>query len=118
MRRGAGVDHFSRWKEMPKTSPITRDHILDAMTYVGADPSQWPLRSRPKLYVVIDPRNGASLPPKLVLVTAAEMASDDRRRPVFSGGEHTNKRLREHGFLVVEKAAVGKPVSSPVASLL
>jgi hypothetical protein len=118
MRLKAGVDRFPRWKEMPKTSPITRDHILDAMTYVGADPSQWPLRSRPKLYVVIDPRNGASLPPKLVLTTAAEMASDDRRRPIFSGGEHTNKRLRDYGFLVVEKETVGKPVSSPVASLL
>ena len=117
LRVSFGVDRYSRCKEMPKTSPITRDHILDAMTYVGADPSQWPLRSRPKLYVVIDPRSGASLPPKLVLVTAAEMASDDRRRPVFSGGEHTNKRLREHGFLVVEKATVGKTEPSPVASL-
>ena len=101
---------------MPKANPITRDHVLDAMTYVGTDPAQWPFRSAPKTYVVIDPRNGASLPPKLVLVTAAEMASDDRRRPVFSGGEHTNKRLREYGFLVVEKASAGKPDSSPVAS--
>ena len=59
---------------MPKTSPITRDHILDAMTFVGTDPSQWPAGCRSKLYVVIDPRNGASLPPKLVLTTAAELA--------------------------------------------
>jgi hypothetical protein len=118
MRLKAGVVRFSRWKEMPKSSPITREHILDAMTYVGADPSQWPLRSRLKLYVVIDPRNGASLPPKLVLTTAAEMASSDRRHPIFSGGEHTNKRLREHGFLVVEKATVGKPDVSAVAPLL
>ena len=101
---------------MPKSSPITREHILDAMTYVGADPAQWPFRSRSKLYVVIDPRTGASLPPKLVLTTAAEMASDDRRHPIFSGGQHTNKRLREHGFVVVEKAAVGNPDPSPVAS--
>src|SRR5580704_16866430 len=49
---------------------------------------------------------------------SAEMASDDRSRSIFSGGEHTNKRLREHGFLVVQKATVGKPDSSPVASLL
>src|ERR1700676_1829565 len=106
MRLRAGVDRIRRWKEMPKTSPITRDHILDAMTYVGADPSQWPLRSRLKLYVVIDPRNGASLPPKLVLTTAAEMASSDRRHPIFSGGEHTNGILMQHGFLVVEKASI------------
>ena len=101
---------------MPKSSPITRDHILDAMTYVGTDPSQWPMRSRSKLYVVIDPRNGASLPPKLVLTTAAEMASSDRRHPIFSGGQQTNKRLREHGFLVVEKTSAGKPDPSPFAS--
>ncbi|HUC49640.1 MAG TPA: hypothetical protein VMA30_09670 [Xanthobacteraceae bacterium] len=90
---------------MPKFSPITREHILDAMTYVGPDPALWPLRSRPTTYVVIDPRNGASLPPKLVLSTAAEMASGDRRAIVFSGGRHTNKRLMELGFTVVEKAA-------------
>ena len=99
---------------MPKTSPITRDHILDAMTYVGTDPAQWPLRSRPTIYVVIDPRNGASLPPKLVLTTAAHMASSDRRQPMYSGGQYTNKRLTELGFLVVEKAAA-EPISSPTA---
>jgi hypothetical protein len=99
---------------MPKTSPITRDHILDAMTYVGTDPAQWPLRSRPTIYVVIDPRNGASLPPKLVLATAAHMASSDRRHPMYSGGQYTNKRLTELGFLVVEKATAG-PISSPTA---
>jgi hypothetical protein len=90
---------------MPKFSPITREHILDAMTYVGPDPSQWPLRSRPTTYVVIDPRNGAPLPPKLVLSTAAEMASRERRRGVFSGGQYTNKRLMELGFAVIEKTA-------------
>jgi hypothetical protein len=96
---------------MPKASPITRDHVLDAMTYVGTDPAQWPLRSRPTLYVVIDPRNGASLPPKLVLSTAAQIASSDRRHPIFSGGQHTNKRLKELGFLVVEKTAA-EPISA------
>src|ERR1700722_15381635 len=101
---------------MPKSSPITREHILEAMTYVGTDPSQWPFRSRSKLYVVIDPRNGASLPPKLVLTTAAEMASGDRRHPIFSGGQLTNRRLREHGFQVVEKTSVDKPDSSPPPS--
>jgi hypothetical protein len=111
-----GADLFSRWKEMPRSNPITREHILDAMTYVGADPSQWPFRSRSKLYVVIDPRTGASLPPKLVLTTAVEMATSDRRHPIFSGGQQTNKRLREHGFLVVEKASVDKPDPSPAAS--
>lgn len=99
---------------MPKSSPITRDHVLDAMTYVGTDPALWPLRSRPKLYVVIDPRNGASLPPKLVLATAAQMASTDRRHPMFSGGQYTNRRLQELGFSVVEKAAA-QPMSSPAA---
>jgi hypothetical protein len=111
MRLAAGVDRFSRWKAMPKSSPITRDHILDAMTYVGADPSQWPLRSRPKLYVVIDPRNGAAHPAKLVLTTAAEMAIGDHRHPIFSGGEPTNKRLRDLGFLVVVKAVSAKLAS-------
>jgi hypothetical protein len=101
---------------MPKVSPITREHILDAMTYVGPDPQQWPVQSRLKLYVVIDPRNGASLPPKLVLTTAAQMASGDRRRPMFSGGQHTNKILRELGFLVVERAPAGKPEFAPAAS--
>jgi hypothetical protein len=100
---------------MPKSSSITRDHILNAMTYVGTDPSQWSL-SRRTVYVVIDPRNGAALPPKLVLTTAAEMASDDRRRPMFSGGEQTNKRLRELGFIIEEKASADKPVSAPAAS--
>ncbi len=91
---------------MPKASPITRDHVLDAMTYVGPDPAQWPVRSRPTVYVVIDPRNGAPLPPKLVLTTAAQMASEDRRHhPMFSGGQHTNNRLKELGFLVLEKSS-------------
>jgi hypothetical protein len=99
---------------MPKASPITKDHVLDAMTYVGPDPTLWPLRSRPTVYVVIDPRNGASLPPKLVLATAAQMASSNRRYPIVSGGQHTNKRLKELGFLVVEKAAAEQN-SAPAA---
>ena len=102
---------------MPKASPITRDHVLDAMTYVGTDPAQWPLRSRPTIYVVIDPRNGALLPPKLVLTTAAQMASEDRRYPVFSGGQHTNNRLKELGFLVVEKTSA-ESIASPAAETL
>lgn len=101
---------------MPKSSLITREHILDAMTYIGADPSQWPFHSNSKLYVVIDPRNGALLPPKLVLATAAEMASGNRRHPIFGGGEHTNRRLRELGFLVVEKASAAKVPFPPTAS--
>lgn len=100
---------------MPKASPITRDHVLDAMTYVGTDPAQWPDRSKPTLYVVIDPRSGASLPPKLVLATAAQMAFSDRRHPIFSGGQYTNKRLKELGFSVVEKAAA-QPVSSAASA--
>jgi hypothetical protein len=99
---------------MPKASLITRDHVLDAMTYVGPDPTQWPHRSKPTLYVVIDPRNGASLPPKLVLTTAAQMASSDRRYPMFSGGQYTNNRLKELGFMVVEKTAA-QPIAAPVA---
>ncbi len=100
---------------MPKANQITRDHVLDAMTYVGTDPAQWPFRSAPKTYVVIDPRNGASLPPKLVLATAAHMASDDHRRyRVFSGGQYTNKRLQDLGFSVVEKASA-EAACSPAA---
>jgi hypothetical protein len=94
--------------DMPKPSPITREHILDAMTYVGDDPAQWPFLSRPKLYVVIDPRNGALLPPKLVLTTAADIAKRNRRHAMYSGGEQTNRVLRELGFSVVEKASVAQ----------
>jgi hypothetical protein len=100
---------------MPKASPITREHVLDAMTYVGTDPAQWPYHSRPTMYVVIDPRNGAALPPKLVLTTAAEMASSERRRCVFSGGQHTNKKLMQLGFSVVDKASAGRPAASAIA---
>jgi hypothetical protein len=96
---------------MPKSSPITREHILDAMTYMGTGPSRWPFGSHRTIYLVIDPRNGAAHPAKLVLTTAGEMASGDRRLPLFSGGEPTNKRLRELGFLVVEKAASAKLAS-------
>lgn len=89
---------------MPKASSITREHVLDAMTYVGADPSLWPFHSGLKTYAVIDPRDGASLPPKLVLATAAHMAHGDRRHPIYSGGQNTNKKLRELGFEVLERA--------------
>jgi hypothetical protein len=91
---------------MPKASPITRDHILDAMTYVGSDPAEWPSQSRPKLYLVIDPRNGAVLPPKLVLNAAAELASRHQRHPIYNGGQHTNRMLQALGFSIVEKLAV------------
>jgi hypothetical protein len=75
------------------------------MTYVGSDPSQWPAACRPKLYLVIDPRNGAQLPPKLVLTTAAAIATSERRHRVFSGGADTNRRLEELGFAIVAKSA-------------
>jgi hypothetical protein len=55
--------------------------------------------------MVIDPRNGALLPPKLVLTTAAKIANDERRHRVFSGGRDTNKRLEDLGFSVVERPA-------------
>lgn len=96
---------------MPKSSPITREHILDAMTYVETGPSLWPIHSRRTVYVVIDPRNGTELPAKLVLTTAADMARGDRRYLVFSGGEHTNRRLRDLGFSVVEKSSSAKLAS-------
>jgi hypothetical protein len=98
--------------DMPKPSPITREHILDAMTYVGGDPAQWPFLSRPKLYVVIDPRSGALLPPKLVLTTAADLANGHRRHAMYSGGEQTNRVLRELGFAVVEKSSVEQAACS------
>ena len=101
---------------MPKSSTITREHILDAMSYVGTDPSQWPSQSRLRLYVVIDPRNGGVLPPKLVLTTAAEMASGDRRHPPYCGGKQTNKILRELGFSVVEKASVAAAAVTPAGA--
>ncbi|HEX4409149.1 MAG TPA: hypothetical protein VH206_10275 [Xanthobacteraceae bacterium] len=89
---------------MPKPSPITREHVLDAMTYVGPDPLQWPAASRPKLYLVVDPRNGSLLPPKLVLTTAADIATGERRHRIFSGGADTNRRLEELGFSIVAKS--------------
>jgi len=98
-----GVDKFEV-KEVPKSSSITRDHVLDAMTYVGTDPSLWPFHSGLTHYVVIDPRNGAPLPPKLVLTAASQIAKSNRRQSVFSGGQYTNKRLKELGFLVLEKS--------------
>ena len=101
---------------MPKSSPITREHVLDAMSYVGTDPSQWPSQSRLRLYAVIDPRNGGVLPPKLVLTTAAEMASGDRRHPPYCGGEQTNKILRELGFSVVAKASVASAAVTPAGA--
>lgn len=106
---------------MPKSSPITREHILDAMTYVESDLPPWRFCFRTSIYVVIDPRNGAALPPKLVLSTAAEMACRDRRRAVFSGGEHTNRKLTELGFLVVEKASLRQTVprhAGPVSDVI
>jgi hypothetical protein len=96
---------------MPKSSPITREHVLDAMTYMETGPSRWPFYSRRTTYVVTDPRNGAAHPAKLVLTTAAEMASGGQRHAIFSGGEPTNKRLRELGFLVEKKADSAKLAS-------
>src|SRR5258708_28783505 len=103
---------------MPKSSPITKEHILEAMTYMGTGPSRWPFGSRRTIYVVIDPRNGAAHPAKLVLTTAAEMASGDRRHPIFSGGEPENKRFRDLGFLVFEEEASAKLASLPPLLLL
>ena len=101
---------------MPKASLITRDHVLDAMTYVGSDPLEWPSQSHPKLYLVIDPRNGAVLPPKLVLNAAADLASGYQRRPIYNGGQHTNRVLQALGFSIVEKLAVANSrISAAVA---
>jgi hypothetical protein len=94
-------------RAMRKLSGITRDHVLDAMSYVGSDPSAWPPHSRLKVYVVIDPRNGARLPPKLFLTTAARIAEGYRREVdrTFGRGEQTNKRLELLGFRVLKKSA-------------
>ena len=90
---------FLRLKAMPKSSPITREHILDAMTRMGTGPSRWPSGSGRTTYVVIDPRTVPRIRQALVLTTAAEMAIGDRRHPIFSGGEPTNKRLRDLAVL-------------------
>jgi hypothetical protein len=93
---------------MIKYGEITRDHVLDAMRYVGSDPSAWPHGSQPKVYVVVDPRNGAHLPPKLVFATAARIANggSGEFRHVVSGGSTTNKRLEQLGFQVLQKSQV------------
>jgi hypothetical protein len=86
------------------------------MTYVGSDPSEWPSQSRPKLYLVIDPRNDAVLPPKLVLNAAADLASGLRRHPIYNGGKHANRMLQALGFSIVEKLSIAASPAPASAS--
>jgi hypothetical protein len=91
---------------MPIPSGITRDHVLDAMSRIGVDPATWPHQSQSTEYDVIDPRNGARLPPKLVSSTAAQIATGRQLpRRTFHGGPETNERLSELGFSILPKSA-------------
>jgi hypothetical protein len=79
------------------------------MTHIGVDPVAWPARSSSTLYDVIDPRNGERLPPKLVLATAAQIATGRQvSRRTFYGGPETNERLTELGFSILPKSAAGE----------
>jgi hypothetical protein len=100
---------------MAKPNGITRDHVLDAMTYIGSDPSAWPHHSGSTVYDVIDPRNGARLPPKLVLTIAARVADGTRRQlyRTFGGGEQTNKQLELLGFSVLRKSCPKTDMAQP-----
>jgi hypothetical protein len=68
-------------------------------------PVQWPKQSESTEWDVIDPRNGARFPPKLVLSKAAELATGNKLpRNKFSGGDQTNEPLKKLGFDVVPKS--------------
>jgi hypothetical protein len=83
---------------------ITRDHVLAAMDRLG-HPGEWPKRSESTEWDVVDPRNGARFPPKLVLSKAAELATGNKLpRSKFSGGPQTNEPLTRLGFDVVPKS--------------
>jgi hypothetical protein len=72
---------------------INRDHVLTAMDRIG-HPTTWPKQSESTEWDVIDPRNGARFPPKLVLSKAAELATGNKLpRSKFSGGSETNNPL-------------------------
>jgi hypothetical protein len=89
---------------LPIPNGITRHHVLDAMDRIGLDPAMWPAKSQSTKYDVIDPRTGARFPPKLVISTAAQIATGRRlSRHEFSGGPETNERLQALGFKIVSK---------------
>jgi rhodanese-related sulfurtransferase len=83
---------------------VTRDHVIDAMARVGPDPAKWPPLSRSTRYDVVDPQNGARLPPKLVLSEAVRLATGhELSRREFSGGRLTNSCLETLGFEILRK---------------
>jgi hypothetical protein len=90
---------------VPIPNNIRRDHLLEAMDRIGLDQSMWPHQSQSTHYDIIDPRNGARLPPKLVLSVAAQIATGkELPRTAFSGGTAMNKRLEALGFKILPKS--------------
>jgi hypothetical protein len=90
---------------MPIPNGITRERILETMSRLGLDPAMWPAQSQSTDYDVIDPRNGARFPPKLVLSHAAQIATGTPLpRSKFHGGPETNDRLKNLGFDIQPKS--------------
>jgi 5-methylcytosine-specific restriction protein B len=83
---------------------LNKQHILAAMDHIGGDQSTWPPRSASTKYDVVDPRNGARFPPKLVLEMAVkEITGQPLSRKRISGGSDTNRRLEALGFKILQK---------------
>ena len=90
---------------MPIPDGITKEHVLEAMDRLGLDQATWPAQSQSTDYDVIDPRNGARFPPKLVLSYAAEIATGTPLpRGKFHGGSETNERLKNLDFDIQPKS--------------
>ena len=83
---------------------VNKQHVVTAMDQIGVDPAMWPARSQSTKHDVVDPRSGARFPPKLVLSTAAQIATGQQlSRRKFSGGAQTNGRLKDLGFVILPK---------------
>jgi hypothetical protein len=84
-----------------------RSHVDEAIERLIA--TGIPEHSESTKYDLVAP-NGTRLPPKAVLSLAVEIATG---RPLsrrdFSGGEETNRRLRDLGFEIRQKGGVALP---------
>jgi hypothetical protein len=89
---------------------ISRQHVIAAMEQLGPDSSRWPPRRLAKHYDVIhpDPIKAWRMPPKLVLSSAAVIATG--RELVgpqdFGGGDEANGYLERLGFRVIDRRKV------------
>jgi 5-methylcytosine-specific restriction protein A len=91
---------------MPLPRELNRDHVLSAMRSIRE--RGVPTTARSTKFDVIDPETGIRYPPKLVLSLAVEAATGQTlSRRDFSGGEQTNKPLRDLGFEIASKEGAG-----------